>query len=134
MATSPSLTSDMPEEAMPEEIVLASGNAKKIKELSALLSAFNTTITPQSQYQIQDAVEDGLSFIENALIKARHAAKHSGKPAIADDSGLVVDALDGEPGVYTARYGGSGLTAVQRYEHLLSTSSSKGAVVETIIE
>lgn len=71
-----------------------------------MFGGLNVTVLPQSQFQIQEVEETGLSFIENALIKARHAAAHSGLSAIADDSGLVVDALDGAPGVWSARYAG----------------------------
>ncbi len=89
-----------------EKIVLASGNAAKLGEMQAILAPRNITLVPQSAFDIPDAIEDGLSFVENAIIKARHASKLSGLPALADDSGLVVDALDGEPGIYSARYAG----------------------------
>ena len=82
---------------MPQQIVLASGNEKKIKELQAMLNATAISIVPQKQLGIEDAIEDGLSFVENAIIKARHAAQHSKLPAVADDSGLEVDALNGAP-------------------------------------
>lgn len=85
-------------------IVLASGNRKKLHELQAMLAAKNVTFVPQTQFNIAEAVEDGLSFVENALIKARHASKLTGLPAIADDSGLEVDALGGAPGIYSARF------------------------------
>lgn len=87
-------------------IVLASGNKKKLAELQSLLAGLPIEVLPQSQFNIPDAVEDGLSFIENAIIKARHAAKLTGLPAIADDSGIAVDALGGEPGIHSARYAG----------------------------
>jgi len=86
------------------EIVLASGNLKKLSELQSLLSVKKVSLLPQSSFNIADAVEDGLSFVENAIIKARHASKLSGLPAIADDSGLEVDALNGAPGIYSARF------------------------------
>jgi len=89
-----------------QQIVLASGNKKKLTELQALLSGAGIDVLPQSQFAIADAVEDGLSFVENAIIKARHAARLSGLPAIADDSGLAVDALGGAPGIYSARFAG----------------------------
>ncbi len=85
-------------------IVLASSNSAKLKELGAILTCKNVTLLPQSEFNIPDAIEDGLSFVENAIIKARHACKLSGLPALADDSGLVVDALQGEPGIHSARY------------------------------
>ncbi len=89
-----------------QQIVLASGNAGKIREIQALLP--NYPIVAQSAFDITEAEETGLSFVENAIIKARNAALHSGLPAIADDSGLVVDALHGAPGVLSARYAGAG--------------------------
>jgi len=89
-----------------EKIVLASSNAGKLRELQAILANKQVTLLPQSDFNIPDAIEDGHSFVENAIIKARHASKLSGLPALADDSGLVVDALNGEPGIYSARYAG----------------------------
>ena len=89
-------------------LVLASGNAKKLRELSAVLADLGVEVAPQSDFGVADAVEDGDSFVANALIKARHAARATGLPAVADDSGLCVDALDGAPGVYSARYAGPG--------------------------
>lgn len=88
--------------------ILASNNAKKIAELTPILARFGITIRPQRDYGIDEVAETGLTFIENALIKARHAAKQSGLPAIADDSGLCVPALGGAPGIYSARYSGEG--------------------------
>jgi len=94
------------------EIVMASGNKGKLRELQAILAAYDVTLLPQSDFDIEEAEETGLSFVENALIKARHACLATGLPAIADDSGIEVDALDGEPGIYSARYAGvSGPTA-----------------------
>ena len=86
------------------EWVLASNNAGKLKEFSELLAPMQVSIKPQRDYDVEDAIEDGLSFIENAIIKARHAARLTGLPALADDSGLEVDALHGAPGIYSARY------------------------------
>ena len=88
--------------------ILASNNAKKIAELTPILARFDITIRPQRDYGIDEIAETGLTFVENALIKARHAAKQSGLPAIADDSGLCVPALGGAPGIYSARYSGEG--------------------------
>ena len=88
------------------ELVLASGNVKKAKELTALLAPLGMNIRLQSEFNVIQLPEDGLTFIENALIKARAAALQTGLPAIADDSGLVVDALKGAPGIYSARYAG----------------------------
>lgn len=87
-------------------IVLATGNQGKVKELASLLAAQNIEIKAQSEFNVPDVAETGTTFIENAIIKARHAAKITGLPAIADDSGLEVDALNGAPGVYSARYAG----------------------------
>ena len=91
-----------------QTILLASNNRKKIAELSAILASFGIEIKAQRDYGIEDVPETGLTFIENALIKARHAARQSGLPAIADDSGLCVPALGGAPGIYSARYSGEG--------------------------
>ena len=84
-------------------LVLASNNQGKLKELQAMLGA-HIEVLPQSQFITEEAEETGLSFVENAIIKARHAARASGLPALADDSGLAVDALGGAPGIYSARY------------------------------
>lgn len=88
------------------EIVLASGNPGKLAELRELLAGSGHVLRAQSELGITDVDETGLSFVENALLKARHAAAASGLPALADDSGLCVDALGGAPGLYSARYGG----------------------------
>lgn len=86
--------------------VLASGNAGKLAEMRALLAPLDLQVVPQSKFDVPDAIEDGLAFVDNALIKARHAARLTGRPAIADDSGLAVDVLDGAPGIHSARYAG----------------------------
>ena len=91
-----------------QKAVLATLNPGKIREFQALSSLIN--LIPQSEYDIAPVDETGLTFVENALIKARHAAQHSGLPALADDSGLCVDALNGAPGLYSARYGDNLLT------------------------
>jgi len=85
-------------------IVLATGNQGKVNELASLLAEHQLEIVPQSNYNVPEVAETGTTFVENAIIKARHAAKITGLPAIADDSGLEVDALNGAPGVYSARY------------------------------
>lgn len=90
----------------PSKIVLASGNKKKIAELQHLLHSLDVEIISQGALGIADADETGLTFVENALLKARHACRLSGLPAIADDSGLEVDALYGAPGIYSARFAG----------------------------
>jgi XTP/dITP diphosphohydrolase len=87
-------------------LVLASGNRGKLRELRSMLKSLSWTVRPQSDWGVPEAVEDGLSFVENALIKARQAAAFSESPALGDDSGLVVDALGGEPGIFSARYAG----------------------------
>lgn len=89
-------------------LVLASNNKGKIAEFEKLFAelALPVDVIPQGQLNIEDAIEDGLSFIENAIIKARHASRISGKPAIADDSGICVPVLGGAPGIYSARYAG----------------------------
>jgi len=89
-------------------LVLASGNSGKLSELDVMLSPLGWNVAPQSNWETPEAVEDGLSFVENALIKARNASKHTGLPALGDDSGLVVDALQGAPGIYSARFAGPG--------------------------
>ncbi len=91
---------------MAARLVLASGNAGKLRELRDLLADTPIELASQAEFQLTEAVEDGLSFVENALIKARHACVHTDLPAIADDSGLEVDALNGEPGIFSARYAG----------------------------
>ncbi|MET4616075.1 XTP/dITP diphosphohydrolase [Stenotrophomonas sp. 2619] len=88
-------------------LVLASGNAGKLKELQAMLGDLPLQIVAQGELGVSDVPETGLTFVENALIKARHASAVTGLPALADDSGLIVDALDGAPGLYSARYAGS---------------------------
>jgi len=88
------------------QLVLASGNAGKLRELNALLKPLGWNVRAQGEWNIPEAVEDGLSFVENALIKARHASGLTGLPALGDDSGLVVEALGGAPGIRSARYAG----------------------------
>ena len=104
---------------LPERIVLASGNPGKVREIRRILGEFGVEIVPQTELGVGDADETGSSFVENALIKARHAADLTGLPAIADDSGLVVDALDGRPGVYSARYAGVRASDDDNIEKLL---------------
>ncbi|RMH19785.1 MAG: RdgB/HAM1 family non-canonical purine NTP pyrophosphatase [Gammaproteobacteria bacterium] len=89
-----------------KRIVIATGNAGKLKEIRDLLAPLHIEVIPQSEFELPEVEENGLSFIENALIKARHAAHLTGLPAIADDSGLAVDALLGEPGIYSSRFAG----------------------------
>jgi XTP/dITP diphosphohydrolase len=92
--------------AFPARLVLATGNAGKLREMRAILSPWHVEVSPLSDFTSAAADETGLSFVENAILKARFAAEASGLPAIADDSGLEVDALHGAPGIYSARYAG----------------------------
>lgn len=102
------------------KVVLASGNAKKLRELTALMGGTGIEIVPQRELGVADADETGTTFLENATIKARHAAAATGLPALADDSGLVVDALGGRPGVYSARYAGADATDADNNAKLLT--------------
>lgn len=104
---------------LPRKIVMASSNAGKIREIARLLDGLGVDIVAQSEFGVDDAEETGTTFAENSLIKARHAAHETGLPAIADDSGLVVDALDGRPGVYSARYSGPDATDDSNIDKLL---------------
>lgn len=100
-----------------KEIILASSNPGKIAEFKAILAPIRCT--SQTEYNITGAAETGLSFIENALLKARHVSELTGKPVLADDSGLVVAALKGEPGIYSARFAGVNANDKRNIEHLL---------------
>ena len=102
------------------KIVLASGNAGKLREISRILGDLEITVVPQSELGVTDAEETGSTFVENALIKARHAVEATGLPAIADDSGISVDVLGGRPGVYSARYAGPEATDQENNERLLA--------------
>ncbi|MGL4725331.1 MAG: XTP/dITP diphosphatase [Scandinavium sp.] len=102
-----------------QKVVLATGNAGKVRELSSLLSDFGLDVVAQTELNVESVEETGLTFIENAILKARHAAKVTGLPAIADDSGLAVDVLGGAPGIYSARYAGEDATDQQNLEKLL---------------
>lgn len=102
------------------EIVLASGNKGKIREFNQRLGDLGVKIRPQSEFDTPEAQETGLTFIENAILKARQAAKHTGLPALADDSGIEVDALNGQPGIYSARYSGPNATDASNNEKLLT--------------
>lgn len=90
--------------ATASKVVLASGNAGKLREFNAMFAALGIDVVAQSEFAVQDAPETGLTFVENAIIKARNAAEHTGLPALADDSGIEVDALNGKPGIYSARF------------------------------
>ena len=105
---------------LPDKIVMASGNPGKLREIARLLEGLHVEVVPQSDYGISEAVEDGATFAENSLIKALHASDATGLAAIADDSGLAVDALDGRPGVHSARYAGPDATDEQNIDKLLT--------------
>ena len=105
---------------MTQKIVLATGNKGKVAELSQMLAPYHYQIVPQTELGVTDADETGLTFIENAILKARHAALATGLPAIADDSGLAVDALGGAPGIYSARYAGEAATDATNITKLLN--------------
>ncbi|HEY0921613.1 RdgB/HAM1 family non-canonical purine NTP pyrophosphatase [Rheinheimera pacifica] len=105
---------------MTQQIVLATGNKGKVAELSQMLAPYHYQIVPQTELGVTDADETGLTFIENAILKARHAALVTGLPAIADDSGLAVDALGGAPGIYSARYAGEAATDAANITKLLT--------------
>ncbi|MEZ8083729.1 XTP/dITP diphosphatase [Enterovibrio norvegicus] len=106
------------------KVVLATGNVGKVKEMADLLQDFGFDVLAQSEFGISDADETGTTFIENAIIKARHAAKETGLPAIADDSGLEVDYLQGAPGVYSARYAGEGKGDQANIDKLLESMAN----------
>lgn len=91
-----------------KQLVLASGNPGKLRELSAILDDLGYQLTAQSEFNVEEVAETGTTFVENAIIKARHAASQTGLAALADDSGIEVDALNGAPGVYSARFSGPG--------------------------
>jgi len=101
-------------------VVLASSNRGKLRELNELLAGIHIEAVSQSEFGVDDAEETGLTFVENAIIKARHAAAATGLPAIADDSGLEVDALNGEPGVFSARYSGPDASDQRNLDKLLA--------------
>ncbi|CAH1042683.1 RdgB/HAM1 family non-canonical purine NTP pyrophosphatase [Halomonas sp. TD01] len=105
-------------------LVLASGNAGKLKEFNQLLAPLGFDVCPQSEFGVRDVEETGLTFVENALLKAREASKISGLPALADDSGLEVDALHGAPGIYSARYAGEPKSDERNNEKLLTSLSN----------
>jgi XTP/dITP diphosphohydrolase len=101
-------------------MVLASNNPGKVRELGQLLADQRIQVTPQAEHGVPEAEETGLTFVENAILKARNAARHSALPAIADDSGIEVDALNGAPGIYSARYAGEGASDRDNLEKLLA--------------
>ncbi|MBT1452417.1 RdgB/HAM1 family non-canonical purine NTP pyrophosphatase [Glaciecola sp. XM2] len=102
-----------------DQIVLATGNKGKVAEFSSLFEQYRISVSPQSEFLVSDVAETGSTFVENAIIKARHASRETNLPAIADDSGLVIDALKGAPGIYSARYCGQHGNDVGNYEKVL---------------
>jgi len=102
-----------------KRIVLASNNRGKIREFNELLTDLEIEVHPQGEFGVPEVEETGLTFVENAILKARHASLHTGLPAIADDSGIEVDALNGAPGIYSARYAGAGAGDAANVEKLL---------------
>lgn len=107
-----------------ESIVLASNNAGKVREINELLAGVGIRVVPQGDFGVPEVEETGLTFVENAILKARNAAQHSGLPAIADDSGIEVDALQGAPGIRSARYAGPGASDVENLAKLLHALES----------
>ena len=103
-----------------KRIVLATDNAGKVREINEVLAGLGLHVEPQSQFDVPEAEETGLTFVENAILKARNAARHTGLPAIADDSGLEVDALKGAPGIYSSRYAGAGANDRDNVNKLLT--------------
>ncbi|MBW8184411.1 RdgB/HAM1 family non-canonical purine NTP pyrophosphatase [Shewanella nanhaiensis] len=108
-----------------DKFVLASGNKGKLKEFSEIFSEYGVEVFPQSQFNVVEVPETGTTFVENAIIKARHAAQVTGMAAIADDSGLEVDLLEGAPGIYSARYAGEGAGENDNYIKLLDALKDK---------
>ncbi|MGB3611597.1 MAG: XTP/dITP diphosphatase [Cellvibrio sp.] len=116
---------------MNQKIVLASGNAGKLREFQQLLAGCGFEVLPQSAFNLSNADETGLTFVENAILKARHACAHTGLPAIADDSGLEVDALNGRPGIYSARYAGVDASDAENNAKLVQELSGVEAAQRT---
>ncbi|MGL5147572.1 MAG: non-canonical purine NTP pyrophosphatase, partial [Plesiomonas shigelloides] len=102
-----------------KKIVLASGNKGKLKEFNEMFARFSLEVIAQNEFSVPEVAETGTTFVENAIIKARHAAAITGLPAIADDSGIEVDALMGAPGIYSARYAGPGAKDKDNWQKLL---------------
>ncbi len=104
---------------IPARVVLASGNRGKVRELTEMLSGLHVQVVPQSEFGVAGAEETAVTFVENALIKARHAAARTGLPAVADDSGIAVEGLNGAPGVHSAQYAGPDATDGSNLQKLL---------------
>lgn len=111
-----------------QQIVLASGNKGKLKEFSEMFARHQIEVLPQSKFKVQEVPETGTTFVENAIIKARHAAEITGLAAIADDSGLEVDFLKGAPGIYSARYAGEGAKDSDNYQKVLKALADENSI------
>ena len=111
---------------LPEKVVLASNNRGKLLELTGLLDGLGIHLQPQADFAVPEVAETGLSFVENAILKARNAALHAQLPAIADDSGIEVEFLGGAPGIYSARYAGEGASDADNLELLLEQVRKSG--------
>ena len=109
-----------------KKLVLASGNVGKLREFGQLLAPFDFEVLPQSAFNVPEAEEPHITFVENAIAKARHAARLTGLPALADDSGLCVTALGGAPGVFSARYGGEPKSDAKNNAKLLADLAGVG--------
>ncbi|WP_020210682.1 RdgB/HAM1 family non-canonical purine NTP pyrophosphatase [Gilvimarinus chinensis] len=123
---------------MTQQVVLASSNPGKLNEFQQLLANVGFEVLPQSQFNVADAAETGLSFVENAIIKARNACRTTGLPALADDSGIEVDYLKGQPGIYSARYSGPNATNESNNTKLLQAlqgvpASERGARYQCVL-
>jgi len=112
---------------MKQKWVLATGNKGKVKEMSQLLNSFSIEVLPQNHFDVAEVPETGTTFVENAIIKARHAAKVTGLPAIADDSGLEVDFLSGQPGIYSSRFAGENASDQDNIDLLLNKLEGVGS-------
>ena len=112
---------------MKQKWVLATGNKGKVKEMSQLLNSFSIEVLPQNHFDVAEVPETGTTFVENAIIKARHAAKVTGLPAIADDSGLEVDFLSGQPGIYSSRFAGENASDQENIDLLLNKLEGVGS-------
>jgi len=121
----------MTQRRLPATVVLATGNAGKLREMRDILAPWHVEVRPVSDFDRSQADETGLTFVENALLKARHAATVSGLPAVADDSGLEVDALHGAPGIHSARYAGPGASDRANNERLLRELAAVPAPART---
>ena len=111
---------------LPEQVVLASNNRGKLQELADLFAGLEIRVRPQADFAVSEVEETGLSFVENAILKARHAALHARLPAIADDSGIEVEFLGGAPGIYSARYAGNGASDTDNLQLLLEKVKQSG--------